>query len=184
MAKKILHGKLLAVLVCGLILMQPSAQAFARDRDRDRSPHEREVIVTGHGRYHYRNGRFYRPGLFGFNFIVAAPPIGAIVSFLPNGYTTIVIGGIAYYHYDNIYYNRCPSGYVVVPAPVVVKTVHPATTQMQLLSGDTVVVNVPNFNGSFTPVTLTKHGTGYIGPQGEYYPEHPTVEQLKVLYGK
>ena len=27
-------------------------------------------------------------------------------------------------------------------------------------------------------------GDGFVGPQGEYYPGHPTVEQLKILYGK
>jgi len=48
---------------------------------------------------------------------------------------------------------------------------------------DTVVVNIPNSNGSFVPVRLTKHGSGYVGPQGEYYSENPTVEQLEVLYG-
>jgi hypothetical protein len=47
-----------------------------------------------------------------------------------------------------------------------------------------VTVNVPNTNGSFTPVTLIKQKDGYIGPQGEYYPGNPTVDQLKVLYGK
>ncbi len=35
-----------------------------------------------------------------------------------------------------------------------------------------------------TAVTLKRAGTGYVGPQGEYYSDNPTVEQLKVLYGK
>lgn len=47
---------------------------------------------------------------------------------------------------------------------------------------ETVIINVPNSNGSYTPVKLTKHGQGYTGPQGEYYESYPSVEQLKVLY--
>jgi hypothetical protein len=50
--------------------------------------------------------------------------------------------------------------------------------------GQTITVNVPNSNGSFTPVKLVKYQGGYIGPQGEYYPGNPTVDQLRVLYGK
>jgi hypothetical protein len=56
--------------------------------------------------------------------------------------------------------------------------------QPQVLSGEALTVNVPNTNGSYTPVTLIKQKDGYIGPQGEYYPGHPTVTQLRVLYGK
>jgi hypothetical protein len=44
-------------------------------------------------------------------------------------------------------------------------------------------VNVPNSKNGFTPVKLVKQGNGYIGPQGEFYPGHPTVDQLKALYG-
>ena len=49
----------------------------------------------------------------------------------------------------------------------------------------TLVINVPNRNGSFTPVTLQPSGNGtYVGPRGEVYPTQPTVDQLKQLYGK
>ncbi len=40
------------------------------------------------------------------------------------------------------------------------------------------------YRGGYTAITLKKWGNGFIGPQGEYYSEHPTVEQLKTLYGK
>jgi len=56
--------------------------------------------------------------------------------------------------------------------------------QPQKSSGQTVIVNIPNSNGGFTPVKLIKRAGGYIGPQGEYYTGNPTVDQLKVLYGK
>ncbi len=49
----------------------------------------------------------------------------------------------------------------------------------------TIIVNVPNRNGSFTPVTLRVAGDGtYIGPRGEVYTSQPTVDQLKTMYGK
>ena len=56
--------------------------------------------------------------------------------------------------------------------------------EKQESSADTVVINIPNEDGSYTPVTLVKHGEGYLGPQKEYYTGHPTVAQLRVLYGK
>jgi hypothetical protein len=49
---------------------------------------------------------------------------------------------------------------------------------------ESFTINVPNAKGEFTPVKLVKHDKGFIGPQGEFYPDHPTVDELKVLYGK
>jgi len=72
---------------------------------------------------------------------------------------------------------------VTVPAATTIVTV-PAVTQPNVISGEAVVINIPNLSGGYTPVTLTKYKTGYIGPQGEYYEGHPTVQQLRVLYGK
>jgi len=65
---------------------------------------------------------------------------------------------------------------IVVKVPVEHKTI--------TVNNDTVTIYVPNSNGSYTPITLVKHGNGYIGPQGEYYAGNPTVAQLKVLYGR
>jgi hypothetical protein len=48
---------------------------------------------------------------------------------------------------------------------------------------NTVTVNVANSNGSVTPVTLRRQGTGYVGPRGEFYNQLPTPEQLKPVYG-
>jgi hypothetical protein len=49
---------------------------------------------------------------------------------------------------------------------------------------ESVTINIPNEKGGFTAIKLVKHDKGYIGPQGEFYSDHPTVEQLKALYGK
>jgi hypothetical protein len=47
-----------------------------------------------------------------------------------------------------------------------------------------VTINVPNSRGGYTLVALVKSQDGYVGPQGEYYQGYPTIEQLKVIYGK
>ena len=63
-----------------------------------------------------------------------------------------------------------PPVQVVQPVPVVPQT---------------VVMNIPNKNGSYTPVNLQAMPDGtYVGPRGEVYTTKPTVEQLKEMYGK
>ena len=176
MPKICFKNKLWLVILFCLVLSFSTSNAFARE---------------GHGgeRYHYRGGRWYSRGWFGFDVAVTALTIGAVVEGLPVGYRTVVVGGAPYYYYDGYYYRHYPYGYVVVPAPVVTPNVvyappaeaaPVAVTQPQ---GNTVTINVPNSRGGYTSVTLTKYKTGYIGPQGEYYEGHPTVEQLRVLYG-
>jgi len=164
MKRTICAGKLLLMVCLSLILVMQSTDAFARSgpgRSGDFGRHEEfgrshrgpahEVVVVGHERYRYHDGRFYRPTFFGL-FEIAL----------------------------NIPMHR-PSGYVVVSAPVVV----PAPVVLaQVESRKTVTINVPNSNGSYIPITLVEQNGGYFGPQGEYYPGHPTVEQLRVLYGK
>ena len=46
-----------------------------------------------------------------------------------------------------------------------------------------VTVWITNSNGSQLPVRLQKDGPGYIGPRGERYPNMPSEEQLKQVYG-
>jgi hypothetical protein len=196
MTKKMFVKKFWLVTVLSLILTISSTSAFAwggRDRDdrgdrrsQDRGSHGREVVMVGHQRYHYQDGRFFRPSWFGLEFFVVTPPVGAIVVSIPIGHRTMIIGGATYYYYNNVYYRPCPSGYIVVPEPTVNSNVvyAPATVRTQALSGETVTINVPNSNGSYTPIMLVKHNNGYIGPQGEYYSGNPTVEQLRALYGK
>jgi hypothetical protein len=181
MVKLILRSKICLVIILGLILALQSSDAFARSESRH-MPSRNEVVVVKGSSYHYHDGRFYRPGFFGFDFFIVAPPIGAIVRVLPFGHSVIMVGGTRYYYYNHAYYADSPSGYVVVPAPALYPSV--VTASPVGLSGETITINVPNTNGSYTSVTLVKRNNGYVGPQGEYYPEHPSVEQLRVLYGK
>ncbi|MFH0918508.1 MAG: DUF6515 family protein [Candidatus Omnitrophota bacterium] len=181
MNKKDFAKKLGVVVVLGLIMILQSTNVFARDRERNEDRgRSREMITVGHQRYSYHDGRFYKPSWFWFDIALFHPPIGAVVSFLPSVHGTLVIGGSTYYHSNNIYYKACPLGYMVVPEPVVSQQV----IARQNLSGQRVSIDIPNSNGSYTTVVLIRQGDGYLGPQGEYYPGNPTVEQLKSLYGK
>ena len=47
---------------------------------------------------------------------------------------------------------------------------------------DSFTVHVPNENGGYTPVEIKRSGEGFVGPQGEYYPKFPKVDQLKIMY--
>lgn len=49
---------------------------------------------------------------------------------------------------------------------------------------DSITINIPNNKGGYTAVTLKRSGNGFIGPQGEFYPEFPKVAVLEVVYGK
>ncbi len=147
-----------------------------------------------HG-YGYYSGGPYWPYWYGFT-----PYIGAYVAYLPDDYTTVVVDGAPYYYSGGYYFSPYSSGgYVVVPEPVANDAasapVASATDQVQapvsralqtqpnLASKDTTMINIPNSKGGFTPVRLIKHKNGYIGPQGEFYAGHPTVDALKALYG-
>lgn len=114
---------------------------------------------------------------------------------------TIVCAGIPYYYYNGEYYT--PNGDELVAAipPEMGSQLTEAaasssaaqpsendTTKSGSVAigqpSDTVTVNIPNGSGSYSPVLLIKVENGYIGPQGEFYPENPTVAELQVLYGK
>jgi hypothetical protein len=195
MYKHILKNKiLLTLLVVVMVVSVISQDAYAWG-GRGRG---------GGGRYYWHGGRWYNNGWFWFGAGLTALTIGAIAASLPPNYSTIYAGGVPYYYYDGIYYRPCPSGYVVVPAPIatapaVVVAAPPVIQQAVYMpaesasvaqpaapadQGETFTVNVPNYRGSDTTVTLTRSGTGFIGPQGEYYQEFPKIKQLKEMYGK
>ncbi len=189
MIKKSFLSRLLVASCLSMALVIPSAEASERGRrgsgrGKERSHHE--VVRAGHHRYHYRDGRFYHwPSWFGIDIAIGFPPVGAVVRVLPRGHRVFVSRGVRYYCYDDIYYTGCSSGYVVVPAPVVEhRVVYTSTAPaVQVASAGTVTINVPSANGGYEPVTLVRERDGYRGPQGEYYPGRPTVDQLRVLYG-
>jgi len=193
MNKVIFYHKPLVIIGLSLICALPAGDVFARGEGGRRhdgrpaivAPRRYDTVVVRNEQYHYRDGRFFRRNFLGFFFSVP-PPLGAVVAVLPVGHTTVMIGGYSYYYYDRVYYKPCSSGYMVVAEPHVDTAVvysQPAPVQTEIISGDAITMYVPHMNGSYTAVKLVKRDNGYVGPQGEYYPEHPTIEQLKVLYG-
>lgn len=156
-------------------------------------------------RYHHTSGGWQRAGWFGFGAVVGALTIGAIAESLPERHTTVIVNSEPYYYYDGTYFRPAPSGYVVVPPPVVrqpvvvvpppapvvvaqpvpvmVPAVAPAVVAEPAMVSE-ITVNIPNARGSYTPVTLRRSGAGFVGAQGEFYPEFPKVEQLRLMYGQ
>jgi hypothetical protein len=80
-------------------------------------PHGYRVVPHGGMPYYYYGGAWYRP--YGARYVVVAPPVGLVVSFLPSFYTTLWWGGVPYYYADNVYYVARPAagGYVVTEPP-------------------------------------------------------------------
>jgi len=182
MIRKILTNKFLTLTVMSLTFASMTAPAYA---------------WGGHGGYRYHGGRWYNDGWFWAGAGLTALAVGATIASLPPSYSTVYVGGVPYYYSGGTYFVAGPAGYVAVAppaaAPAMVVSPPPVMTPVSPSSlpqaspaeaSGNFDVYVPNSNGSYTLVTLKKADKGYLGPQGEFYPEHPTVEKLKVLYGK
>jgi len=92
-----------------------------------------------------------------------------------------LIGGLTYLYCQSMAQRQRETTYVVVPAPT--STFVIADGDYDEAPADILEINIPNSNGTYTKVTLRRSGNSYIGPQGEYYRNRPTVKQLKALYG-
>ncbi|MDD5044862.1 MAG: hypothetical protein PHU91_04000 [Candidatus Omnitrophica bacterium] len=192
--------KILFASGAALSLLFFSEVAFARDHGRGdyHGRSGREVVIYRGERFHYHEGRFYRPSFFGFDFNFVIPPVGVVVTYLPFGYRTVIIGGARYYEYDNVYYQPCPGGYIVVQEPVraneyispnviyapAPSAVLPQGPKVNPLERETVTINVPAASGTNIAITLVRYPTGFVGPQGEFYATLPTAEELRARYGK
>jgi hypothetical protein len=129
--------------------------------------------------YYYLNGTYYQETPSGY--VIVSAPRGAMITSIPERHKVIVYNNTDYYYYNSAYYVKQPTGYTVVtPPPSVVSSNAPAVEAPE----KTVVVTVPNPNGSYIPVTLQKYSDGYVGPNGEFYPDYPTLDQLKAMYSK
>ena len=65
------------------------------------------------------------------------------------------------------------------PTPPVLPAPTPASGQ-----ADQFNVQIPNVHGGYNIVVIKKSGDGFVGPQGEYYPEFPKIFQLEIIYGR
>ncbi len=83
----------------------------------DSLPPDAMAVRYGRDHYWFNAGVWYRAQ--GTQFIVTAPPIGAIVPVLPPFYTALMIGGIPYYYANDTHYvwRNGDHGYQVVEPP-------------------------------------------------------------------
>ena len=168
-------------------------------------------IFVGGLEYFFWEGMFYRPAPTGY--IVVPAPVGAVVTAIPPCPQPVIVEGVPYYMVNGVTYMMTSYGYQVVPLPRVVVAQSETTVPVSMPpistppmstppistgsgtptappaasaanAGDSFTVNIPNSKGGYTAVTLRRSGNGFTGPQGEYYPEFPRVDQLKVMYAK
>ncbi len=140
-------------------------------------------LSVGGLRYYYEDGVYYRRHMR--QYVVVAPPRGAVIRYLPSSYRPVVIRGATYYTQNDIYYQPTVQGYVLVDQPDTM--VYPLQgVPLNLAAGNednSFIVNIPNRKGSgYTSVTLKKSGDGYVGPQGEFYADFPKISQLQAMY--
>ncbi|MDD5618155.1 MAG: hypothetical protein PHG69_03595 [Candidatus Omnitrophica bacterium] len=168
------------ILPTGNVLAQHYGDGYGSHGGRSHGGHGNWDWGYHHPRgYHWYNGYWWLGDA-----IVAGLVIGATLSSLPPNYKTVYVKGARYYYDGVYYYQPAPLGYVVVADPTTTPLKVVPSTQPQTESSGIITINVPNSKGGYTPVRLTKYKDGYLGPQGEYYPGSPTVEQLKALYGQ
>ncbi len=158
-------------------------------------PSNFSTIRLSGARYYYYDGLFY--SRFDGEYVVVAPPVGAVVHSIPRDYRPVVIRGVTYYEDNGTYYVYTRKGFEVVlpPAQFVEPTVISSSTdrtapiQINALPNDTdsnesFTVNIPNAQGGYTAVLLKRTEKGFVGPQGELYPQFPKVSQLKAMYSR
>ncbi len=89
--------------------------------------------------YYYDDGCYYVPSASGYS--VVPPPIGAVVSYLPDGYETCMVGNDTFYYYAGAFYVAVTQGYQVVQAPVgAVITELPVGAVDQQINGQDLLV--------------------------------------------
>ena len=210
--KKMTQFVLVASILSSLVLIQaPDASAARRHRGPIR--HNRTYFHAYHhpyrGRivsfpellaslivysgldYYYYDGYYYQRVPSGY--VIVDAPVGITIKALPRGYKTVIFKGVKYYYCNGVYYVKQRNNYIVVDDPIdevsalpqEVKVISEPVLSMVQAGDDqtSFTVNIPNAKGDYTSVTLEKSKDGFIGPQGEFYSEFPTVAQLKVMYG-
>ena len=106
-----------------------------------------------------------------------------------SSYQPVVVNGVTYYVNNGVYYIYTQYGYQAVATPAgvsapVIQAATISTNPVVANSDDSITVNIPNTKGGYNAVLLKRSGSGFTGPQGEFYAEFPKVSQLQVMYGK
>jgi hypothetical protein len=139
-------------------------------------------VWPGYYGYGYPYDPYYYP--YAEPYYYAAPAVVSTTSYQP-----VVVNGVTYYLNNGVYYTYTQYGYqaVATPAGVAAPQAAPVgaeTTTVSAEADNSITINIPNGKGGYTAVVLKKSGTGFVGPQGEFYAEFPKVSQLQTMYGK
>jgi hypothetical protein len=104
---------------------------------------------VGGQNYYYDDGSYYVPSGAGYSSV--PPPIGAVVSYLPDGYETTMVGNDTLYYYAGAFYVSTDQGYQVVQAPIgaVVGQLPDGAVDQQVNGEDVLVYN----NVYYQPIT-------------------------------
>jgi len=185
-------SSLIALAISLSIMWPASSYADWHDHDGDHDRDDWHSHDRDRDHHHFHSFVGFNFSVWPNNYYYGAPyypPMDAAF-FSPPIYQPVVINGATYYLNNGTYYIYNSFGYQVVAPPLEVVQ-QPVTFDQptvvidsQLLGADSFTINIPNDKGGYTAVTLKKSGNGFIGPQGEFYPQFPGVAQLKVIYGK
>ena len=113
---KILRAGTVLTLLLGLSFLCPGV--YAQGHQEGRNGGNAGTINRGSGaygrtsghRHYYHNGNWNRNGWYGWGVPVPSFSNGVLVSSLPPGYTTVVVGGNPYFYDNGTYFRQMPSG--------------------------------------------------------------------------
>lgn len=134
------------------------------------------VVVDGIG-YYYINGYYLRQCPAGY--IVVSPPMIALPAPAPVAQTQASPAVLN----DQPGKPEAAAQKSGAIAPSRAEQNTEVASDDPIAIGKSITINIPNAKGGFTPVKLVKYKDGFIGPQDEFYSNHPTVDELRVLYG-
>lgn len=192
------------ILLLTALIYSPMAEAGRNDDHHDHYKHHRHPRVHNHsgvifsgrnltiaiGNYHCHHcGKYYRRGHHHHcDRVIFRHPRSVIITSIPYGCRKVRIDGRHYYKYNDTYYIEVAGGYRIVDNPERNSGYDRDDNDFEgprtIGHGDSFTVNIPNSKGGYTAVSLKRSGSGYTGPQGEYYPDFPRVDQLRAMYEK
>jgi len=135
----------------------------------------------GGGGYHGYGGRGYGNFGLGFSYSPYYDNLGYYYPYYPSYYETGVLMSSPVVVTSDVIVQ--PSTNVTTASIYPTSEISPAQITPTAMDDD-ITLNIPNATGGYSAVLIKKSGKGFIGPQGEFYPEFPKVSVLKVLYGK
>jgi len=119
--------------------------------------------------YYTHRGVYYQSTPKGY--VVVRPPVGIRVTSLPLGFARVILNGLLYYRYNDIYYQAVTGGgYVVVNTPpgVVVAAQQPPVVVVQQQQPNVVVAPAPAaVNSSYQPIMVGN--VQYMFRDGQFF---------------